>query len=138
VAEPSENQKRYPAPSTNNPPSRFRACEPRHAVDTSAIVHLINLAADVQGHIRDVSLGGCHIMVERRFPVGIFRRVEVEFRMEGLPFRLAGVTQTLYDPFNVGIRFLDISDRKREQLLQLIEEIKKDEETTVTRASENG
>jgi hypothetical protein len=54
--------------------------------------------------------------------------VEVEFRIEGLPFRFGGVTQTIYDPFNVGIRFLDLSDRKREQLLHLIEEIEKAEE----------
>jgi hypothetical protein len=137
VAEHSENQKQYPAPSTSNHASRFRACEPRHAVDTSAIIHLISLAADISGHICDVSLGGCHIRVGRRFPVGIFRRVEVEFCMEGLPFRLAGVTQALYDPFNVGIRFLDMSDRKREQLLQLIEEIKKDEQAAAVKAAVN-
>ena len=47
--------------------------------------------------------------------------------MEGLPFRLAGVTQAIYDPFNVGIRFLDMSDRKREQLQQLIDEIRQAE-----------
>jgi hypothetical protein len=45
-----------------------------------------------------------------------------------LPFRLGGVTQAIYDPFNVGIRFLDLSDRKREQLLQLIDEIEKSEQ----------
>jgi c-di-GMP-binding flagellar brake protein YcgR len=93
-------------------------------VDTSVVLHLIDLAADVQGRIVDVSLGGCRIRVERRFPVGIFRRVEIEFRVDGLPFRLGGVTQAVYDPFNVGIRFLDLSDRKREQLLQLVDEIK--------------
>ncbi len=104
-----------------------RRLEARHGVDTSAVIRLINLAADVHGNILDVSLGGCHIRTNKRFPVGIFRRVEVEFRMEGLPFRLAGVTQAIYDPFNVGIRFLDMSDRKREQLQQLIDEIRQAE-----------
>ena len=80
------------------------------------------------GHIVDISTGGCRIRTERQFPVGIFRRVEVEFRIEGLPFRLGGVTQAIYDPFNVGIRFLDLSDRKREQLLQLIDEVRKMQE----------
>jgi hypothetical protein len=89
---------------------------------------LINLAADVNGRIIDLSPGGCHIQTDRRFPVGVFRRVEVEFRIEGLPFRLGGVTQAIYNPFNVGIRFLDLSDRKREQLLQLIEDIQKSEQ----------
>ena len=105
-----------------------RRLEPRHDVHTSAVIRLINLAADVQGRILDLSPGGCHIRTDRRFPVGVFRRVEVEFRIEGLPFRLGGVTQAIYDPFNVGIRFLDLSDRKREQLLQLIKEIEESKE----------
>jgi c-di-GMP-binding flagellar brake protein YcgR len=91
------------------------------------MIRLVSLAAEVCGHIVDISLGGCCIRTERRFPVGIFRRVEVEFRIEGLPFRLGGVTQAIYDPFKVGIRFLDLSDRKREHLLQLIDEINKAE-----------
>lgn len=105
-----------------------RRFEPRHEIETSAVIRLVNLAADVHGRILDLSLGGCHIRTERRFPVGIFRRVEIEFRIEGLPFRLGGVTQAIHDPINVGIRFLDMSDRKREQLLQLIEEIKESEQ----------
>ena len=116
--------------SAKSPAARTsRRFEPRHEVETSAVIHLINLAADVPGRILDLSLGGCHIRTERRFPVGVFRRVEVEFRIEGLPFRLGGVTQAIYDPFNVGIRFLDLSDRKREQLLQLIAEIEKSEQS---------
>ena len=98
--------------------------EPRHDVDTGAVIRLVTLSADVPGRILDISTGGCRIRTERRFPVGIFRRVETEFRIDGLPFRLAGVTQAIYDPFNVGIRFLDMSERKRGQLLELIEEIK--------------
>jgi c-di-GMP-binding flagellar brake protein YcgR len=107
--------------------SRQRVIQRRHSVDTTAIIRLIDLAADLRGHIVDISLGGCRMRTERRFPLGIFRRVEVEFRIEGLPFRLGGVTQTIHDPFNVGIRFLDLSDRKREQLLQLIDEIRSSE-----------
>jgi c-di-GMP-binding flagellar brake protein YcgR len=116
----SDNQRRpRPADRTS------RRLEQRLDVDTSVVIHLIDLAAEVQGRIIDVSLGGCHILTDRRFPVGIFRRVEIQFRIEGLPFRLGGVTQALYDQFNVGVRFLDLSDRKREQLLQLIDEIKR-------------
>jgi c-di-GMP-binding flagellar brake protein YcgR len=51
--------------------------------------------------------------------------VETEFRIGGLPFRLGGVIQVVHDRDrrNVGIRFLDVSARKREQVEQLIEEI---------------
>lgn len=97
--------------------------EPRNDVDATATIRLVNMGADIPGRILDISSGGCRIRTDRPFQVGIFRRVETEFRIKGLPFRLGGVTQTIYDPFNVGIRFVDMSDRKREQLLQLIEEI---------------
>ncbi|MGB7548407.1 MAG: PilZ domain-containing protein [Terracidiphilus sp.] len=100
-----------------------RRAQPRHPVDTSAVIHLIDLAAVARGRILDLSPGGCCIHTDQRFPVGIFRRVETEFRIEGLPFRLGGVTQALYDKQTVGIRFLDMSDRKREQVVQMIEEI---------------
>ena len=98
--------------------------EPRQTIDSSAVIHLIDLAAVVRGRILDVSLGGCCIRTDQRFPLGIFRRVEAEFRVEGLPFRLGGVTQALYDRCTVGIRFLDVSPRKQAQLVQLIDEIK--------------
>ena len=113
------------APARILPTARIsRRAEQRLGVDTSIVLRLIDLAVDIQGRIIDISLGGCQIRTERRFPVGIFRRVEIEFRMEGLQFRLGGVTQAVYDPFNVGLRFLDLSERKREQLLQLVDEIK--------------
>jgi hypothetical protein len=55
--------------------------------------------------------------------VGIYTRVEAEFRLEGMPFRLGGVVQAIHDRRHVGIRFLDMSSRKREQLELLIEDI---------------
>jgi hypothetical protein len=98
--------------------------QPRQEIDSRVVIRLIDLAADVHGRIIDISLGGCRIHTDRPFPVGVFRRVEVEFRIEGLPFRFAGVTQAIYDPRSVGIRFLDLSERKREQLQQLLDEIR--------------
>jgi hypothetical protein len=53
--------------------------------------------------------------------------VEAEFKADGLPFRLGGVVQALHDRFTVGIRFLDMSPRKRDQLGQLMEEIAEDQ-----------
>jgi c-di-GMP-binding flagellar brake protein YcgR len=42
-----------------------------------------------------------------------------------MPFRLGGVIQAIHDRHLVGIRFLDISGRKREQLQMLIEDLKR-------------
>ena len=46
---------------------------------------------------------------ESSLSVGIYNVVEAEFRLEGLPFRLAGVIQAIHDLHHVGIRFLDMS-----------------------------
>jgi len=102
---------------------RERRVLQREEVDTSAVIDLIHIASRLTGRIIDLSLGGCRIRTDERFPVGIYTRVETEFRLQGLPFRLGGVIQAVHDQHTVGIRFLDVSSRKREQVEQLIEEI---------------
>jgi hypothetical protein len=109
--------------SAPHPSNRERRQQARHSVDTSATIYFIDVAARAKGRILDVSMGGCRIRTDERFPVGIYRRVETEFRIDGLPFRLGGVVQSLHDKFTVGIRFLNLSERKSEQLGQLMEEI---------------
>ena len=105
------------------PSMRERRTQARHSVDTKATILLVDVGSKETGRIVDVSLNGCRIHTDQRFPVGIYRRVEVEFVLDGLPFRLGGVTQSLHDKHTVGIRLLDLSERKREQLMQVIEEI---------------
>jgi len=111
-----------PAPQ---PVARERRAQSRHEVDTSAIILLIKIGSQISGRILDLSLGGCRIRTGERFPVGIYTRVETEFRLQGLPFRLGGVIQAVHDRDRrlVGIRFLDVSERKRTQVEQLIVEI---------------
>jgi len=103
-------------------PGDRRTCS-RHAVDTSAVILLINVGSTLRGRILDLSQGGCRIRTDERFPVDIFTRVETEFCLQGLPLRLGGVIQAIHDRNTVGIRFLDLSDRKREQVAELIGEI---------------
>ncbi|MGD0901661.1 MAG: PilZ domain-containing protein [Terracidiphilus sp.] len=104
---------------------RERRTQSRHEVDTTVVVFLINVGSKLSGRILDLSMGGCRIRTDERFPVGIYTRVETEFFLEGLPFRLGGVIQAVHDRDRrlIGIRFLDMSARKREQLEQLIQEI---------------
>ncbi len=70
-------------------------------------------------------MSGCRIRSDEPFPVGIYTRVEAEFRLEGLPFLLGGVVQAIHGPHDIGIRFLGMSQRKREQVEQLIVELTK-------------
>lgn len=95
----------------------------RSEVDTSATIFFIKTRSTASGRIADLSLGGCRIRCDDPFQVGIYTRVETEFCLEGLPFRLGGVVQAIHDRYTVGIRFLDMSSRKREQVEQLMAEM---------------
>lgn len=112
-----------PAGPVGMPNRRERRQQARHPVNDTASVFLINGGAVLRGRIVDLSLGGCRIWTERRFLVGIYTRVEVEFHIGGQAFRLGGVIQATHDRSQVGIRFLDMSDRKRKQVEQLIQEL---------------
>ncbi len=114
---------RTSAPGGEPSCGRDRRAQARQAVDTRAIIFLIDVRSQVVGRIVDLSLGGCRIRTDQRFPVGIYRRIETEFALDGLAFRLAGVVQALHDKFTLGIRFLDMSARKKEQLALLMDEI---------------
>ena len=95
----------------------------RHEVDSFATIFLVKVGSALRGRIADLSLSGCRIYTDERFPVGIYTRVEAEFHLQGLPFRLGGVIQAIHNRNTVGIRFLDLSERKRQQVLDLIGEI---------------
>src|SRR5271157_4040621 len=110
-------------PPQAKPDLRDRRDASREAVDTKAVIFLVKIASTLRGRILDLSLSGCRIRTDERFPVGIYTRVETEFCLEGLPFRLGGVIQAIHNRNTVGIRFLDLSDRKRQQVVELIGEI---------------
>ena len=100
-----------------------RRSSSRHAVDTRANLILVKGAIRMAGQILNLSLGGCRLRTDERFNVGIYTRVEAEFYLHGLPFRVGGVSQAILDKNTVGIRFLDMSDRRRDQLAELMAEI---------------
>lgn len=102
---------------------RERRSSPRHAVDTSANLFLVKSGIAMSGKILNLSQGGCRLRTQERFQVGIYVRVEMEFYLHGLPFRLPGVTQSIQDQNTLGVRFLEMSERRREQLTELIAEI---------------
>jgi c-di-GMP-binding flagellar brake protein YcgR len=103
---------------------RERRVEARCGVDTSAAIHLVKIKSKLAGQVCDLSLSGCRIRTTERFPVGIYTRIEIEFRLEGMPLLLGGVVQAIHGRSEVGIRFLDVSARKQEQLAELIAEVR--------------
>ncbi len=119
IATPAEAEPPVRRPAT----PRDRRAQARHEVDTTAAIFLVRVGSELRGRILDLSLGGCRIRTDEHFPVGIYTRVETEFHLQGLPFRLGGVIQAIHNRDTVGIRFLDLSERKRQQVLDLIDEI---------------
>jgi c-di-GMP-binding flagellar brake protein YcgR len=100
-----------------------RRSHSRHSVDTRVNLLLVKGGISMPGCILNLSQGGCRLRTDERFNVGIYVRVEAEFYLHGLPFRLAGVSQAILDKNTIGVRFLDMSERRREQLTELMAEI---------------
>ncbi len=111
------------SPADATAEARDRRAFRRHKVDTRARLYLVNTGICMTGSIQDLSMAGCRIVTEEPFNVGIYVRLEAEFFLHGLPFRLGGVSQAIINRNTLGVRFLDMSDRKREQLAELIAEI---------------
>jgi hypothetical protein len=100
-----------------------RRKDPRHTVDEPASLLLVHQGSAIACRIIDLSLGGCQVRSEEKFLAGPMVRVEVVFKVLGEAFRVAGVTQWTRQKQWVGIRFLDVSERKRTALMQLIDDI---------------
>ena len=83
----------------------------------------MKVGSKIPGQIVDLSVGGCRVKTADKFPVGIYTRIETEFQLHGLPFRLGGVIQAIHDRNTVGIRFLDMSQRKKAQVAELVAEL---------------
>ena len=118
--EPVSSQVELPTKPAK-PKERRKAA--RFETDARAELFLLDLRIWLPGRIVDLSEDGCRFCASDKLPVGIFRRVEMDFTLDGLPFRVPGVIQTAIDRFTAGIRFVDVSVRKREQLQELIREL---------------
>jgi hypothetical protein len=70
--------------------------------------------------IIDISIGGCCIRTERRFPAGALANVEVVLPLFGMTLRIVGVTQWLDQRNQIGIRFILPSAKSKNQLASLI------------------
>jgi hypothetical protein len=91
-----------------------------------AVLRLLKDNTQQQGAIAGLRLEGCCFQTAESFVAGIRARVEVDFQMRGLPFLLAGVTEEVRDKKTVDIRFLEMSYRKRQELADLIEELREE------------
>jgi len=114
-----------------------RRAHPRHRIQASAAIFLVHTGFSQRGFVLDLSLSGCRIHTDERFLLCIYTPVETEFRLAGQPFRLGGVIHQVHEGDLVGIRFANMNARQREQLEQLIDEMKEIEEIRATGMNRN-
>jgi hypothetical protein len=75
------------------------------------------------GSITELSMGGCCVLFAKPFVGALHHEVEVEFEIQHLHFRLAGLPRAVNDQRLVGIEFKPMSYRRMDELTQLIVEL---------------
>lgn len=115
------------SPGENNPEQTRdgerleRRVHPRAQCWGSAGIRILPEGALVMGYLIDLGLGGCSIDADEPFPVEMGGRVEALIELNGLTLRLAGsVVRMEENDFRLGIKFMDVSPRKEEQIRQLM------------------
>lgn len=76
-----------PTATANRHERRVRV---RHAVNASAAIFLVHSGSKLSGRVLDLSMSGCRIRCDDPFMLGIYTRVEAEFRLEGFRCGWAG------------------------------------------------
>jgi hypothetical protein len=104
--------------------ARYRTSQ-RHPVHSGALLSVLGQDEDlsVQCKVLDLSLGGCRLHARDQFAAEAQVRVEVTFTIRGLPLLLPGVIQWTDREDQFGIRFLEMSDRRKELLMEVLAEV---------------
>ncbi len=110
-------------PAVPEKPRRERRLHRRFSCEAPATVRLVSSGIELMGNVRDLSLSGCSIEFEKKFPVGLHVRLEVLFSLQGLPLMLQGVSRCIHTPKCIGIEFLQVSARKKGEIAQIIAEL---------------
>src|ERR1039457_6536003 len=74
----------------------------------------------------ELSLEGCRLRTGERFLASNQIRVEVAFTINGIAFRFSGVTQWTDNQHVVGIRLLNVTSRRRDELAEVLCEVEAD------------
>lgn len=89
----------------------------------SAMVRNVQAERLFPGSLTELSQQGCCVLFKHSFTGLLNQEVEVEFEIQRLHFRLAGVPKAVHDGLLVGIQFNPMTNRRKEELTQLIAEV---------------
>jgi hypothetical protein len=110
-----------------------RRTAPRYRCGGVAEIFLPKSGVVARGEIADLSAGGC--CLHGRYPLWKGAEVELWAKVRGTPLRVAA-TVVFYREERVGLRFHGLTERKREQIEMLIEELEQSERQLVKTARE--
>jgi hypothetical protein len=91
--------------------------------DWHAVIRSLKDGRHLAGFVVDLNLEACTVRIAKPNTLGNLQRVELDFQVRGLPFRMAGVIESMREKQVVQIRFLELSNRKQKELAQLISEL---------------
>jgi c-di-GMP-binding flagellar brake protein YcgR len=99
---------------TNNPSDR--RASPRFYWKGTAVIVVPPCGPNVVGVLHDLSEGGCRIELEDGIPCGSGGYIEVVLYVRGFELRQTGIIRRMEGRTRAGIQFLDVTNRRAEQL----------------------
>ena len=97
-----------------------RRANPRLQFKGRAEIRVLPDGQKAPATIIDLSLGGCCVELGGPMRVEAYSHVEIRLCVEGTNFQVAGIVRHRQDGFKIGVEFTDVSDRKAEQIRELM------------------
>lgn len=100
-----------------------RRADPRMRCKGIAEVTVLSLGKRLPGKLIDLSISGCCIATEGPMPPIESPVVEVQVAIDGTTLRVAGVVRNVLKDRRLGIEFVDVTQRKAQQIGELVAEL---------------
>lgn len=100
-----------------------RRSRPRLRCKGMAEIIILSIGKRMAGALLDLSACGCCIETTEAIPSIEQPGVEVVFTVNGFTLRLAGVVRNVRNEHRAGIEFIDVTQRKAEQIRELVKEL---------------
>jgi hypothetical protein len=101
-----------------------RRADPRYTVEGPAAIVILEQGIGFRCSVLDLSLSGCRLHTSLRFPGSAWDRVEVSFKLRGISLRFNGQIQWIDGRQKIGIRFTNITARRRAELSEVLAEVR--------------